>query len=254
MKLIHTLVVLDLETTGTWIEKDKIIEIGMVKINPNDSKEIFVERVNPGIPIPKEVTELTGISNEDIKNAPLFKDISERVLKFIGDADLSGFNIKNFDIPILRREIHNVGLELGLSNRNIFDSQIIFHVNEKRDLTAAYKFYCKNELKDKHAALADASAALEVLMGQTKMYGNEAEELESLKKFSYQQRSDFIDDERKLRLWNGDYYLTFGKYRNRSLNEIVNIDKNYLSWLVGSDLSGKAKEIIIQVLNSEKNR
>ena len=252
LKLKKQIVVLDLETTGTWIEKDKIIEIGMVKCDPNGAQETFVQRVNPGISIPKEVTEVTRISNEDVKNAPFFKEIAGQVLKFIGDADLAGFNIIKFDIPILKREIHDIGLELKLSGRNIFDSKVIYHVNEKRDLTAAYKFYCKKELKDAHSALADASATLEVLQGQIKMYGNDTGELESLSKFSYVPKIDFVDEERKLRFWNGDYYLTFGKYRNRGLKEILEIEGSYLSWLASTDLNEKAKTVIIQALNSQK--
>ncbi len=249
MKLKRTLVVFDLETTGTWIENDKVIEVGMVKVSPSGAKETFVQRVNPGMPIPKEVSELTGISDDDVKGSPYFREIAGRVLEFIGNADLGGFNLIGFDIPILKRELHEVGLELDLAGRNVIDSKIIYHVNEKRNLTAAYEFYCEKELRDAHSALADASATLDVIVGQVKMYGNEAGELESLNKFTYQQKSEFLDEERKLRIWNGDYYLTFGKYRNRGLKEVLKMDSGYLTWLVSTDLSEKVRSVINQALN-----
>lgn len=249
---MRSLVVLDLETTGTWIEKDKIIEIGMVKINPDNTKETFIEKINPGISIPNEVTELTGISNEDVKGAPVFKEIAKKVLNFIGDSDIGGFSVEKFDLPILKREMNEAGFDLELSNRTIIDSKNIYHANEKRDLTAAYKFYCKKEIKDAHTALADASATLEVLVEQIKLYGDGSEGISSLTKFSQPKLTIFVDPERKLRFWNGDYYLAFGKYRNQSLKEIMKTDKRYLSWLLGTDMNEIAKSIISQEVNKTK--
>ena len=171
MKLLRPLVVLDLETTGLWIEKDKIIEIGMVKVNPDNTQETFVQRVNPGIPIPDEVKTLTGISNDDVRNAPVFKDIVSKVLQFIGGSDIGGFNVEKYDIPLLRREVHEAGLELDMSVRTIVDSQTVYIINEKRNLASAYKFYCGKDIQNAHTALADAAATLEILLQQIKITG-----------------------------------------------------------------------------------
>ncbi len=250
MKLLRPLVVLDLETTGLWIEKDKIIEIGMVKVNPDNTQETFVQRVNPGIPIPDEVKTLTGISNDDVRNAPVFKDIVSKVLQFIGGSDIGGFNVEKYDIPLLRREVHEAGLELDMSVRTIVDSQTVYIINEKRNLASAYKFYCGKDIQNAHTALADAAATLEILLQQIKNYGNGDESIGSLAKFVFKKSEDFVDPERKLRLWNGDYFLTFGKYRNQSLKEVMKADKSYLTWLSNSDLNEKAKSIISQTLKA----
>ena len=118
MKIMRPLVTLDLETTGTWIEKDKIVEIGMIKLMPDGKKEIYVKRVNPGIDIPKSVVEIIGITNEDVKDAPEFKDIAEEILSFVGESDLAGFNIERFDIPLLERELIDAGFKfIGICSR-----------------------------------------------------------------------------------------------------------------------------------------
>src|SRR3989338_1982408 len=168
MKLTHPLVILDLETTGTWIEKDRIIEIGMVKCLADGHKESYVRRVNPGILIPEAVVKITGISNADVQDAPPFKDIVLEVLEFIDDCDFGGFNIERFDLPILEREVFDAGFRLEWRHRTVYDAQKIYHIHEKRDLTAAYKFYCQKELKNAHSALGDSEAALEILDEQIK--------------------------------------------------------------------------------------
>ena len=137
MKISRPLVVFDLETTGTWVEKDKIVEIGMIKLLVDGTTESYVKRVNPGIPIPAYISSLINISDSDIKDSPRFRDIAEEVLNFIEKADLGGFNIERFDLPILQREIALSGLKFDWSDRVIYDAQKIFHVNERRDLVAA---------------------------------------------------------------------------------------------------------------------
>ena len=154
MKLTRPLIILDLETTGTWIEKDKIIEIAMVKCLPDGSKLTYEKFINPGIPIPPRATEVTGITDADVKDAPKFEQVAKEVADFIGpDSDLGGFNLERFDVPLLIREFSEAGMAFEWRSRTIYDAQKIYHIHEKRDLTAACKFYCDKELADAHSAL-----------------------------------------------------------------------------------------------------
>jgi DNA polymerase-3 subunit epsilon len=252
MKLSRTLVVLDLETTGTWIEKDKIIEIAMVKCQPSGEKEIFDQRVNPGIPIPLKVSEITGIKDDDVKDKPLFFQVARAVAEFIGDADIGGFNVERFDIPLLSRELQEAGVKLDLNIRHIYDAQKVYHLNVKRDLSAAYQFYCHKELQGAHAALVDTEATLEILAAQTALYGQGSLDLEKLQEFEYKQTSEFFDAERKFRWWNGELYMMFGKYaRTESIREIAKKDPSYLQWILTKDFSDDVKNMVQGVLNGK---
>ncbi len=252
MKLTKSLVVLDLETTGTWIEKDRIIEIGMVKLNPDGTQEIYDSKVNPCMPIPPVVTDLTGISDADVKDAPAFGAIAGKVISFIGDADLGGFNHERFDLPLLNRELSDAGMRLDYTGRAIYDAQKIYHLHERRDLFAAFAFYCKQELKDAHSASADAKATLAILEEQIKRYGAGGEAIETLKGFDYKPSSEFFDSDRKFRWWNGELYMVFGKYaKKESLRMIARKDPGYLQWIMEKDFSDEVKQMIQGVLNGQ---
>ncbi len=252
MRLTHPLVILDLETTGTWVEKDRIIEIGMVKCLGAGRKESYVKRVNPGIPIPPAVAALTGIADTDVKDAPYFKDICADVVRFIGDADFGGFNVERFDLPLLEREVYEAGHKLDWRHRTVYDAQKIYHIHEKRDLTAAYKFYCQKELRNAHSALGDTEASLEILAAQIQKYGNGNEFVEALIDFDYEPFTDFFDDERKFRWWNGELYPVFGKYgRKHCLKEILQRDRAYLEYLITTDFDDKVKEMLGKCLEGE---
>lgn len=249
MKLSRSLVILDLETTGTWIEKDKIIEIGMIKRHPDGQSETYCKRVNPGLPIPPVVTEITGIADADVKDAPSFKAIASEVVAFIGDADLGGFNVERFDLPLLARELEEAGIAFAWRARAVYDAQKIFHLHEKRDLSAAYKFYCNKDLENAHSALADSEATLAVLEQQVKKYGSGSDELEDLQEFDYKQTVEFFDAERKFRWWNGELYMMFGKYaRNISLRVVASKDPNYLEWILSKDFSPEIKSMVEKAL------
>ena len=252
MKLNKPLVVLDLETTGIWIEKDRIIEIGMVKLHPDGSQEVYASRVNPCMPIPAVVTELTGISDADVKNAPAFGTIAGRVLAFLEGADLGGFNVERFDLPLLAREFADAGIKFEYANLTVYDAQKIYHLHERRDLSAAFAFYCKQDLKDAHSATADAKATLSILQEQLKRYAAGCEEIEGLKDFDYKQTREYFDNERKFRWWNGDLYMTFGKYAKREpLKNIAKKDPQYLEWVLSKDFSDEVKNMIQGVLNGQ---
>ena len=252
MKLRHTLIVFDLETTGTWVEKDRIVEIGMIKCLPDGSREQYVKRVNPGIPIPGYVSRLIGITDKDVQDAPWFRDIATDALSFIGDADMAGFNLERFDLRVLQREMADAGLQFSWQDRTIYDAQKIYHVNEKRDLMAGYKFYCNKKLIGAHSALVDSQATLEILEAQAKKYNVEDEFIEALQRFDYEQSDDYFDAKRRFRWWNRQLYPMFGKYAKKySLREIARIDKEYLEWILRKNFSDDVKIMIEGVLNGQ---
>lgn len=252
MKLSKPLVILDLETTGIWIEKDKIIEIAMIKVFPDGTRTTYSSYVNPGMPIPPEVTEVTGIKDADVKDAPKFRDISSEVFRFLEEADLGGFNVERFDLPLLERELTECGIKFEWSKRSIYDAQKVYHLHNKRDLTAAYEFYCGKELKDAHSALADTQATLDVLIAQVAKHGNGNDSVEALKEFDYRKRTEFFDSDRKLRWWNGELYMMFGKYaRKASLQDIAKTDRPYLEWILKQDFREDVKDVIEQALEGK---
>lgn len=248
MKLTRDLVVFDIETTGTWIEKDKIVEIAMIKTHPNGMTEIYHKKVNPEMNIPDIISELIGITNEDVKDAPLFKDIAMEILEFIDNCDFGGFNIERFDLPLLAREMRESGNKFNWKVCKVYDVQKVYHLNEKRDLTAAYKFYCNKNHDNAHSALSDTEATLEILSAQVSQYGKD-DQLESLGSFEYKVIADFYDDERKFRWWNGKLYMMFGKYAKKgSLQEVVSKDPKYLEWIVSAKFSEEIKVLVQDAL------
>ena len=249
MKLTKPVVVMDLETTGVWVEKDRIIEIGMIKCQLDGSRQTFIRRVNPGILIPPAVVQLTGISNEDVADAPGFKELAAKVVEFIGEADFAGFNVERFDLPLLEREIFDAGLRLEWRHRTVYDAQKIYHIHEKRDLKAAYRFFCDKDLTNAHSALGDAAASLEILAAQIARYGGGNEYIESLIDFEYEPMSSYFDAERKFRWWNGQLYPAFGKYaRKHSIREIVQKDAAYVQYLLTTDFDVKVKNMLQDAL------
>ena len=252
MQLKNKLVVFDLETTGTWVEKDKIVEIGIIKCDLDGTRETYLKRVNPGIPIPKVVSELIGIYDKDVCDELPFKSIANEVLEFIGDSDLAGFNVERFDLPLLQREMEEAGLAFNWRKHQIYDAQKVYHLNEKRDLTAALQFYCNKKLENAHSALADTEATLDILIAQAEKYGKDEPSIEALAEFDYKKTADFFDAHRKFRWWNGKLYMMFGKYAKiYSLQELVKKDRGYLEWVLSANFSEDVKELIEDTLKGK---
>jgi len=249
MEIKKSLIVLDLETTGVWLEKDKIMEVALIRYNPDGSKVLYHQLVNPGMPIPGPVSELTGITEEKIRDKPRFSLISDDVMKFLGDSDLAGFNIERFDLPMLERELGECGFCFEWRERKIYDAQKIYHLNEKRDLTAALDFYCSKKLAGAHSAVADSEAVYDILEAQIKKYGGGSSSLSSLDHFEYKSAMAFLDKDKKFCWWNGKLYPMFGKYRRTlSLPEIAQKDRDYLEWVLRSDFGEEVKKVVENAL------
>src|SRR5699024_9550619 len=160
----------DIESTGVNVSSDRIVEIAIIKVNPDQSEEVLIKRINPGIPIPLESSLIHGIYDEDIKDEPSFKEVATEVAAFLGDSDLAGYNSNKFDVPLLMEEFLRAGVEFDIEGRSLVDVQNIFHLMEQRTLKAAYKFYCEKDLKNAHSAEADVRATYEVLKAQIEKY------------------------------------------------------------------------------------
>lgn len=186
MQLVLTkpLAFFDLETTGLNISKDKIIEIAILKVYPDQREERYVKRINPGIPIPAESQAIHGISDADVKDCPTFDKLVHEISSFIGDADLAGYNSNKFDIPFLLEEFLRLGVELEMENRKFIDVQTIFHKMEQRTLGAAYRFYCQKEIEHAHSAEADIVATFEVLKAQLDRYPDLTNDVSYLSEFT----------------------------------------------------------------------
>ncbi len=250
----HTkaVVVLDLETTGIWIEKDKIVEIAMIKALPDGSRENFLKRINPGIPIPPYVSQIIGIKDEDVAGCPFFRQIAKEALDFLGDSDFAGFNVERFDLPLLEREFREAGLVFDWQRRDVYDAQKVFHVNEKRDLTTAYKFYCNKNHENAHSAMADAEATLEILKAQVAKYAGPEHGLAALSAFDYRENTEYFGETKKFRWWNKELYPLFGKYAKKlSLQEIARRDPDYLKWILSADFSDEVKELVQEALKNQ---
>ena len=257
LNLKNPLVVFDLETTGTNISQDRIVEMAFVKIMPDESTEEKHRRINPTIPIPQETSLIHGIYDEDVKDAPTFKQIAKSMAQWLEGCDLSGFNCVGFDVPMIVEEFLRANVEFDVENRLIVDAQKIFHMMEKRNLTAAYKFYCQKDLVDAHSALADTKATYEVLLAQVERYegqeaidnqGNKVTEIkndiEVLNKLS---TSRMIDLAGRMIYKNGEEVFNFGKHRGKPVTEILKKEPSFYDWIMKGDFPLDTKRKLTQI-------
>jgi DNA polymerase-3 subunit epsilon len=246
LKLKKPIAFFDLETTGVEVGKDRIVEISILKVNPNQSTESKTMRINPTIPIPKDASKIHGITDDDVKDAPTFKQEAKNIFKFIEGCDLAGFNSNNFDIPLLAEEFLRADVDFTLKNRNLVDVQVIFHKMEQRTLSAAYKFYCNKELEGAHGAEADTKATYEVLQAQLDMYNELENDIESLSKISYHKKSADLAG-RIVYNKEGQEVFNFGKYSGKSVEEVLEKDQGYFSWMMNADFPLYTKKVLTEI-------
>lgn len=234
LKLKRPLAFFDLESTGVNLATDRIVEFSIMKLMPDGSKIWKTMKINPTIPIPKEVSAIHGIYNKDIKDKPTFADIAKDLFLFLKDCDLAGYNSNKFDIPLLNEEFLRLGMDLQTEKRQLVDVFRIFQKMEKRDLTSAYKFYCGKTMENAHQAEADVKATYEVLLGQLKRYEDELEEnIDFLHEFSTDH--NFVDGGRRLVKEDGVVKFNFGKHKGKPVEEVFRREPQYYDWMMKSD-------------------
>lgn len=248
LSLKRPLVIFDLETTGVNILTDRIVEISIVKVSPGheDNPEVKTRRINPEMHIPEEATAVHHISDEDVADAPTFKQIAKSLADFLRGCDIAGFNSTRFDIPILDEEFNRAGVDFDFRRANFIDVQTIFHKLEPRNLTAAYRFYCNKELIGAHGAEADTRATYEVLLAQIDKYESLPGDVVELAKFSKQ--NDNVDLMGRLVYDSeGREVINFGKYKGQVAAEVLARDTGYYSWIMQGDFPNDTKRCFTKI-------
>lgn len=253
LNLKNPLVFFDLETTGTNIVSDRIVEISYLKVYPNGREEGKTIRVNPEMHIPESSSAIHGIYDDDVKDAPTFKQIAKEVVNDIEGADLAGFNSNRFDIPLLAEELLRADVDIDLMRRKFVDVQVIFHKMEQRTLSAAYKFYCDKDLENAHTAEADTQATYEVLKAQLDRYPEIENDVDYLAKFTAQTNNvDFAG--RIIYNDKGEEVFNFGKYKGQKVLDVLKKDIGYYGWIMESDFTLHTKKVLTNLkIKSLKN-
>ena len=246
LSLTRPMCFFDLETTGVNVAKDRIVEISILKVYPNGNKESKTWLVNPEMPIPPQTTAVHGITDEKVANEPTFKQLSKDIYSMIKGSDLAGFNSDRFDIPLLAEEMLRAEIDVDFKKHLTVDVQTIFHKMEKRNLSAAYKFYCGKDLDNAHSAEADTNATYEVLKSQIEKYDELENDVSKLSAFSTRRKSvDFagfvIVDE------DGDAAFNFGKHKGKKVVEVLGREPGYFSWLLNADFPRYTKKVLTAI-------
>lgn len=247
LNLKNPIIFLDLETTGVDAAVDRIVEVSMVKVMPDGREEVKTRRINPEMPIPPQATAVHGISDDDVKDCPTFKEIAKSLAAWIEGADLAGYNSNKFDIPVLAEEFLRAGVDVNLKKRKLVDVQNIFHKMEQRTLVAAYKFYCGKELVDAHSAEADTMATYEVLKAQLDRYPDDLQnDVEFLSEFS--QRDNSVDFAGRIVYDDkGVECFGFGKHKGRPVADVFRDEPSYYSWMMNGDFPAYTKKVITEI-------
>ena len=242
----NPIVFFDLETTGTDICKDRIVEISMIKVMPDGSEIVKNRRINPTIPIPKEASDIHHIYDEDVKDCPTFKEIAKSLVAFIEGCDFAGFNSNKFDVPLLAEEFIRAGVDMDLKKRKFIDVQTIFHKMEQRTLVAAYQFYCGKSLENAHSALADTRATYEVLKAQLDRYKELENDVDFLA--DYTSRNNNVDFAgRMVYDEHGEPCFNFGKYKGRKVAEVLINDPGYYGWMIKGEFPEYTKKVLTNI-------
>lgn len=248
LKLKRPVAFFDLETTGTNPVKDRIIEIAVVKINPDGGRENWVRRINPEMPIPPESSAIHGIYDKDVAHEPTFKQIANELKQFLQNCDLGGYNSNQFDLPLLAESFLRASVAIDFRKRKKVDVQQIFFKKEARTLTAALKFYCQKDLTDAHAALADVNATIDVLEAQLERYQDLENDIDALDEFTG--NNDFLDFSRRIVLKNKVPFFNFGKHKGQPVETVFKQEPQYYDWMMQAEFSLDTKQVISEILNN----
>lgn len=247
LNLKNPLLFFDLESTGLNVATDRIVEISAVKVFPDGKHEVKTRRLNPTIPISAESQRIHGISNEDVKDCPTFKEIAKSLAQWMSGCDFAGYNSTKFDIPLLAEEFLRAGVDFDFRKRKMVDVQNIFHKMEQRTLSAAYKFYCNKNLENAHSAEADTMATYEVLKAQLDKYPDTLKnDVNMLADFSTKTR--LVDYAGRIVLNDKDIpVFNFGKYKGQPVENIFRIEPSYYSWMMDGDFTHDTKKVITDI-------
>ncbi|WP_296636409.1 3'-5' exonuclease [Polaribacter sp.] len=246
LNLTKPIVFFDLETTGVNIATDRIVEISILKVFPNGNKESKTWLVNPEVEIPQGAADVHGITNEKVVTEPTFKELAGKVSEMIAGCDLAGFNSNRFDIPLLAEELMRAGIDFDMQDRKAIDVQVIFHKKEQRTLGAGYQFYCGKELEGAHGAEADTNATYEILLAQVDKYDDIGNSVDTLSEFStHGKRADFAG----FILMNEENQevFSFGKYKGRTVEEVLTENPGYHNWIQNADFPLYTKKVLKQI-------
>ena len=262
LNLEKDLVFFDIESTGLNVMRDRIIQIALMKFFKDGRQpEELQLLINPGIPIGEEAMKIHGITPKDVARKPLFEQVARQLWDFIGDADLGGYNISRFDVPLLMEEFARVGMDFKVDNRRFVDVQRIFYRMEPRNLRAAVRFYCGKEIENAHDAMGDVRATVEVLFGQLKMYqgkdhiDDDGNRTPQPIRNDIQALHDFTQDDRTIDVTNrlkynhkGEIVFNFGKYTGQPVKQILANDKNYYYWILNKEFSVQVKNKVREIM------
>lgn len=247
LSLTRPIVFFDIEATGLNIATDRIVELCLLKVYPDGSEEALTQRFNPGIHISEEATAVNGIKDEDVANSPSFKEKANEIANKFKGCDIAGFNSNHFDIPLLVEEFIRAGVQFDISACKFIDVQNIYHKMEKRNLSAAYKFYCDKDLENAHTALADTKATYEVLQAQLDRYG---EQLENNVAFlsNFSRRNNNVDLAGRV-VYNdeGIEIINFGKHKGHPVAEVLRREPSYFSWIMQGDFTQNTKQVFMRI-------
>lgn len=246
LKLHKPICFFDLETTGTDITRDRIVEISVLKVYPNGNKESRTWLVNPERPIPPATTAFHGITDDKVANEPTFKELANTIHNMMKDSDLGGYNSDRFDIPLLAEELLRAGVDFDMKNRVSVDVQTIFHKKEERTLSAAYKFYCGKTLDNAHTAEADTNATYEILKSQLERYDDLENDMRSLSEFTT--RKKVVDFAGFIVLdADGEEMFTFGKHKGAKVEKVLEQEPGYFGWIQNADFPLYTKKVLTAI-------
>ena len=250
LQLTRPLAFIDLETTGTNVAVDRIVEIAVLRLMPDGSCELRTKRVHPGIPIPPESTAVHRITDEDVRYEPEFWELAGSLATYLGDCDFAGFGVVRFDMKLLEAEFRRAKVPFSMDGRYVVDAMAIFFDREPRNLSAAVRFYCGKDLEDAHAAREDVLASMEVLAAQFDRYEGLPASLPELGAVGARRDPSWIDADGKLVRIGGEAAIGFGKYRGRTLASLRGEDPGYLRWILSSDFSAEVKKLVGESLGN----
>jgi DNA polymerase-3 subunit epsilon len=245
LQLKKPLAFIDLETTGTNLGTDRIIEIAIVKILPDGTKSVKRKVINPGMPIPKASSDVHGFTDEMVKDAPAFKQVAHELKQMLDGCDLGGYNSNRFDVPMLVEEFLRAGVDFDIKGRKLLDVQKIFHLMEQRTLGAAYKFYCNKTLESAHSAEVDASATHEILVSQLERYPALGNTVDTVLKVIGEEI--IVDFARRFSMENGVEVFNFGKFKGRAVSEVLKAEPQYYDWMMKGDFPQHTKQKLTEI-------